>query len=305
MHTPFMHRLMAGGVLVAALASCAACSSSSSADGDHSATAAGKVATDLPAALQESKVLRVGTNIPFVPMEMYASDGTTFEGIDIDLITAVGARLGLKVQVSNAAWDGLIPSLKAGRYDVLAASFGDFVERQKVVDMVDMLNGNIAAISLKGAAGSFTDPMSLCGKRVAVENGSATVQVAASVSTTCTAAGKSAITQSVFPTDANSIVALQSGRVDIVLDDMVVAQHIAATQSAEYSMVLPDLGKGFLYGFVVNKGNTKLATSLQGAVNSLIADGTYAKICARYGITGESLLKKATINAGTTSANDA
>jgi polar amino acid transport system substrate-binding protein len=211
----------------------------------------------------------------------------------------------LTVQIVNASWDGLIPSLNAGRYDVLAASFGDFVERQKAVDLIDMLHGGVSGIAKTGDGGKYTDPSSLCGTTVGVESGSATVSIAKTLSAQCQSQGKSAITALVFPTDANAVVALQSGRVDVVLDDRVVAQHLAATQASKYGVVLPNLGTPFLYAFVVSKKNPQLSKAVAAALNQLVTNGDYAKICAKYGISGDSLVTKATINAGTGSVNDA
>jgi polar amino acid transport system substrate-binding protein len=303
-----LRRLTAGSaVLITALFGTVACGSGSSSTAATTSPASGgsSAASSLPAAIKSSGVLRVGTNVPFVPMEQYGPDGKTFQGIDLDLITAVADNLGLKVQIANANWDGLIPALNAGRYDVLAASFGDFVERQKVVDLVDMLKGGVSGITKSGDAAKYTDATSLCGKDVGVESGSATVQIAKTLSATCQKDGKSAIGQHVFPTDAGAVVALQSGRVDVVLDDTVVAQHLAATQSSRYAYVLPGLGSPFYYAFVVSKKDPALSKAIQRAVNALIANGTYAKICAKYGITGGSLVTSATVDAGTTSVNSA
>ena len=307
-----LRRLTAGSaVLITALFGVVACgsgSSSTTASTQGSRAVSGGGATQsssLPAAIRSAGVLRVGTNVPFVPMEQYGPDGKTFQGIDLDLITAVAGKLGLKVQIANANWDGLIPALNAGRYDVLAASFGDFVERQKVVDIVDMLKGGVSGITKAGNAAKYTDASTLCGKDVGVESGSATVQIAKTLSATCQKDGKAAIGQHVFPTDGGAVVALQSGRVDVVLDDTVVAQHLAATQSNRYAYVLPGLGSPFYYAFVVSKKDPALSKAIEGAVNALIADGAYAKICAKYGITGASLVTSATVDAGTTSVNSA
>jgi polar amino acid transport system substrate-binding protein len=131
------------------------------------------------------------------------------------------------------------------------------------------------------------------------------VSIAKALSTQCQSQGKSSITQLVFPTDANAVVALQSGRVDVVLDDRVVAQHLAATQAKTYGLVLPNLGKPFLYAFVVSKKDTALSKAVAASLNRLVANGTYSRICAKYGITGDSLVTEATINAGTGSVNGA
>ena len=290
-------------LIIAAAVSLSACSAfgplpPGTADG------AAQPTTALPSPIEASGVLRVGTNIPFVPMEMRDGAGH-YSGIDLELITAAAAKLRLKVEISDSSWDGLIPALNGDRYDVLAASFGDFVERQKVVDLVDMLHGGVSGVVKAGLAASYGDPTTLCGKTVGVENGSATVAIAQTLSAQCQKQGKSAIVQRSFPSDADGMVALQSGRVDIQLTDRVVAQHLAATKPKQYQVALPDLGAPFSYAFVVSKRNPTLSTALAGAMNELIADGTYAKICAKYGITGDSLVTKATVNAGSTSVSQA
>jgi polar amino acid transport system substrate-binding protein len=304
------HRRLAAAAAAAASVAIAvsACGApgpaTSSAAGSGNAAATAQRAS-LPASIRQSGVLRVGTNVPFVPMEQPAAAGQGYAGIDIDLIGAVAQKLGLKVQITNANWDGLIPSLNAGRYDVLASSFGDFVERQKVVDMVDMLRGGVSGIVPAGQGARFASPSALCGATVGVESGSATVAIAQTLSAKCQQEGKASITQRVFPADSDAMVALQSGRVEVVLDDRVVATHLAAAQPDRYQLVLPGLGAPFLYAFVVGKQDQPLSRAIEKALNELIADGSYAKICARYGISGGLLVKKASIDAGTTSENAA
>lgn len=307
-------RLIASALAVASLLGVAGCGSGGAATAPSRTTAgspgaggasSGAGTVELPASIRNAGVLRVGTEVPFVPMEMYGADGKTYQGIDLDLITAVASQLGLKVQIANGSFDGLIPSLNANRYDVLASSFGDFIERQKVVDLVDMLHGGVSGIVKSGDVGKYTDSASLCGASVGVETGSATVAVAQALSAQCRQQGKSAIDQRVFPSDSGAIVALQSGRVGVVLDDRVVAQHLAASQASTYGLVLPTLGTPFLYAFVVSKQNPQLSAAIAGAVNQLIANGTYAKICSKYGITGDALVDKATVNAGTASESSA
>ena len=57
-------------------------------------------------------------------------------GMDVDLMKALGAAMGLKVNVVNASFEGIIPGLAAGKYDIGASSFTDNKEREKTVDFV-------------------------------------------------------------------------------------------------------------------------------------------------------------------------
>lgn len=257
---------------------------------------AGKSATS--SLVKESGVLRVGTNVPFVPMEFYEPDGATLSGIDIDLATAVAKRLGLEVRFSSSSWDGLIPALNAGRHDMLASSIGDFPERRRQVTFVDMLKGGISGITQSTERSRYRTSSALCGRNVGVANGSATVAVARTISATCVKDGSKAVSSHVFPTDREAAVALRSGRVDVVLVDRVVAQHLAASQPRHYAEVLERIAPDFTYGFAVDKNNPALAQAVAEALDSLIADGTYARICAKYGTSGSSLVTRATINGG-------
>lgn len=263
---------------------------------DEPSKAAGGSVSNL---VKQDGVLHVGTNVPFVPMEFYAPDGATLSGIDIDLATAVAKRLGLKASFSNSSWDGLIPALSTGRHDMLASSFGDFPERRKQATFVDMLKGGIAGVVPATDKSQYPQSSALCGKKVGVANGSATVAAAKTISATCVKDGGKAVSAQVFPTDREAAVALRSGRVDVVLADQVVTQHLAGSQPRRYAEVLGNISPDFLYGFAVKKNNPALARAIAKALDSLIADGTYAKICAKYGISDNSLVTRATINGGT------
>lgn len=292
--------VLAGALALVLTAGLAACGWEGG-DGKDS-TGRPELSQDLPNRVRESGELRVGTTVPFVPMEMMDDSGTEYTGIEMDLIKAVGQKLGLDVKIANSAWDGLIPALTTGRYDILASSFGDFVERQKMVTMVDILNGNIAGIASPDSAATYDEPMDLCGHTVGVETGSATVTAADRLAKECEAASRPALQVDVFPDSAQMMVALQSERIDVALNDAVVAQHLAATQPAKYTVVLEAVGTPFLYGFAVPKDEQKFAELIAKTVNDLIADGTYAQICEKYGVTGALLIDKSAVNAGTTSS---
>jgi len=57
---------------------------------------------------------------------------------------------------------------------------------------------------------------------------------------------------------------------------------------------------GFPYGIATAKDST-LAQAIQGALNQMISDGSYAQLMAKYG-TQANAVKNATINGGTSSS---
>ena len=104
---------------------------------DQLAAANAAVAALVPAALKSKGTLTVAADATYAPNEFIASDGHTVIGMDADLMKALAAVMGLKVNVVNATFDSIIPGLAAGKYDVGASSFTDTKEREKTVDFVD------------------------------------------------------------------------------------------------------------------------------------------------------------------------
>lgn len=77
--------------------------------------------TCLGASAKEWKELRFGVNPSYPPFESSTADGGV-QGFGVDLGNAICAELKLKcVWISND-FDGLIPALKAGKFDAIESS---------------------------------------------------------------------------------------------------------------------------------------------------------------------------------------
>jgi polar amino acid transport system substrate-binding protein len=50
--------------------------------------------------------------------------------MDVDLVNAIAGVMGLKTNFVNATFDGIIPGLASGKYDVGASSFTDTKARE-------------------------------------------------------------------------------------------------------------------------------------------------------------------------------
>ena len=69
----------------------------------------------------EKGTLNVGVEIGYPPFEQFAEDGKTEEGYDIDIISGVAKRLGLKVNFVNTAFDGIFKGIDKN-YDVVCSA---------------------------------------------------------------------------------------------------------------------------------------------------------------------------------------
>ena len=104
--------------------------------GKAPATPAADPASLVPAKLKSAGVLKVAADASYAPNEFFDTDNKTVIGMDVDLANVIGKELGLKVEVSNANFDAIIPNL-GSRFDLGMSSFTDNVDREKVVSFVD------------------------------------------------------------------------------------------------------------------------------------------------------------------------
>ncbi|MCE9637216.1 MAG: transporter substrate-binding domain-containing protein [Planctomycetes bacterium] len=86
-----------------------------------------------PGGAGEAKPLVVGTEAAYPPFESVEPNGDIV-GLDVDLVRALGERLGRPVTVRNMQFDALIPELQAGRIDIVASGMSRLPERALKVD---------------------------------------------------------------------------------------------------------------------------------------------------------------------------
>ncbi len=160
------------------------------------------------------------------PNEFIASDGHTVIGMDADLMKALGAVMGLKVNIVNATFDTIIPGLAAGKYDIGASSFTDTKEREKTVDFVDYFTAGISFYAKSSSNPGVKTVADLCGKTVSVEKGTTEEEEA-------DAAGQE-VHQSrqevrhraqSSPTQNEANLAISSGRAELGMADSPVAAY--------------------------------------------------------------------------------
>jgi polar amino acid transport system substrate-binding protein len=80
--------------------------------------------------------LRVGMELASPPFEMADTQGKP-AGVSVDLAFALGEHLKRPVLIQNLPFDGLIPSLRTGRIDLIISSMTATPERAKIVTFSD------------------------------------------------------------------------------------------------------------------------------------------------------------------------
>jgi polar amino acid transport system substrate-binding protein len=256
-----------------------ASASSSSAAG---ATADPAVAKLVPAAIKSKGTLTVAADASYAPDEFFASDGKTVIGMDADLSKALAEAMGLKANVVNETFDGIIPGLASGKYDLGASSFTDTKAREKTVDFVDYFTAGESFFT-KASGGTAVSSLSdICGKTVAVEKGTTEEADAGTQSKKCTAAGKPAVTVQSYPDQNGANLALASGRAQLGFADSPVAAYAVKKSNGQFKLTGPAFASA-PYGLAVPK-KSGLAPAVLAALKALMANGTYTKILSNWGL---------------------
>ncbi|MFC9325724.1 ABC transporter substrate-binding protein [Kitasatospora sp. NPDC057015] len=265
-------------------------------------TANPALAAGLPEAIRKSGVVRVATDVPYPPFEMYAAEGSTrITGIDYDLGQAVGARLGLRFDFQAQKFDGILPAVQAGKFDAVMSAMTDKKERQKAVDFVDYINAGPGWLVRKGNPDGIRLVTDVCGKSVSVQSGTNHQKILEARQELCKSSGKPPIEVLAFPKDSEAQLALRSGKVSADFLDEVTAVYVSDTadNGAAFEAVTGRDAVGETsaspIGIGISKDAPGLKEAVQAALQSLMDDGSYARILQAHHVPGIAIAK-ATVN---------
>jgi polar amino acid transport system substrate-binding protein len=263
------------------------CSSGSSDESSPASGASADPATEslfdeLPEAVQESGTLTIATDGNYAPIASMDTDGTTLIGLDIDLAEALGTALGVTVDVQNASFDAIIPGIQGDKYDAGMSWINDTDERREVVDFVDYSRDGTSLVVLSTLENPPTSLDELCGLTVAVQKGSQGESDAQSKEADCETAGKP-VTVSSYPDQGTANVALEGGRAQVTIMDEPTAVDLVETTDGKFATTGESYGKVY-HGVAVLK-DSGLAEPIAKAFDQIIADGTYAEIFEKWGLS--------------------
>ena len=122
------------------------------------------------ASIMERDVIRIGTEGTYPPFEFY-DDDHNLVGFDIDISKAIIEKLGKKAEVTDMAFDGLIPALITGKIDLIAAAMNATAERRRRVDFSDVYIAPDAVLVTKAQNSAINGIPDLAGKKIGVQLG--------------------------------------------------------------------------------------------------------------------------------------
>ena len=279
--------------VLAALASACSSSSSSSSSTAAPASASGSASSSssvaLPAAFQgKTLVSPVATGYP-----PYAyMSGSSITRIDPDISTALSGPFGQTVSVQAVSFEDSLLGLQKGSYFMVSGA-DITAAREQTFDMVPYLADHYEFASLASKPALGTSVTDLCGLTISTVAADSSIPILKGYSTTCTTAGKKAITVTTFPDQGSAVLAVESGRADATTATVTNLGYVMTTTPGKFQLGGPKYDYVYI-GIATQKGNG-MASAVASGVNALIADGKYAAILKQYGVTDDAITN-ATVN---------
>lgn len=268
-------RILAG---VMAAAMCLALGSCAKAPAAGSGSAASSAAgSDKLAKIKASGKLIVGTSADYPPFEFHQMQKGQDKilGADIEIAQAIAKDMGVKLQVEDMSFDGLLPALQTGSIDMVIAGMTVSDERRKSVDFSDIYYSvRLKLLLRKGDVGKYKSLSDFDGKSIAAQTGTSNEDAVKTEQPKAHLVSLAKI--------PDMILELKSGKVDAVNLDSVVGVSYAkknkdlATSDIQYSTppdetaIAVEKGDNSTYLAAVNK-------TLAGLISSKKIDGWVTK----------------------------
>jgi polar amino acid transport system substrate-binding protein len=220
--------------------------------------------------VKKAGVLKVGSDITYPPFEFMEAGKQA--GFDVDLAQEIAKALGVRLEYTNTAWDGIFAALKAGKFDMLLSGITITEERIKSFDL------------------AFSEPYFESGQGVAVRMGDTRIKkqadlagkvVGVQINTTGQAAvekvkGVKGIKK--YEQLPEAYLDLKAGRVDAVVADYPVIVSNAKEDGKFTPVRGLQLGQPELLGIPVRKDEADLLTVVNKVIRDLKKSGKYAQM---------------------------
>ena len=217
--------------------------------------------------------LRIATTGDYPPFS-YVDDEDKLGGFDVDIALALCERMGLECELRQHEWETLIPELRAGSFDVIAASMSITEPRRELVAFTDRYYSNV--VRFVANKDSDFHPDRPAGTTIGVAR--------ATVSSDWLQDNLAEVaTIKLYRSQSELLGDLAGARLDAVLGDgLGLYRWLQSAEGAAFHNVGPGLRLDEGIGLAVRQEDDALRQDLNRALAAILADGSYQAINARY-----------------------
>jgi polar amino acid transport system substrate-binding protein len=255
------------------------------------------LAAKVPELIGKDGKLTVATTAGSIPLSFHATDDKTAIGSELDIAQLVADKLGLELDTQVTSWENWPLKTQSGDFEAVFSNVGVNKDRVKLFDFATYRAAFMGFEAKKSATYDIKGADDISGLRISVGSGTNQEKILLAWNTELEGKGKAPAVLQYYSSDADTILALSSGRTDLNIapypstvyrentrDDLKIVGKVNAGWPSETLVAATTL-----------KGNG-LAPVLTEALNSAIKDGSYAEVLGRWGLSEEALPESKTIN---------
>ncbi|MBF0530179.1 MAG: transporter substrate-binding domain-containing protein [Deltaproteobacteria bacterium] len=242
---------------------------------------------------KEWKKVRIATEGAYAPWNFVETSGK-LAGFEIDLFNDICRRMKVECEWIAQDWDGLIPGLKAGKFDIIVDSIGVTDKRKEVIDFTNYYSfqsSQFATLKSSPLAKSLTENQVVFLDKLTPESQRQLdelkkvlkgkvigVQTATTQSRFIDEHLKGIVDLKEYKTAEQVDMDLVAGRIDAEMASVTYLKPLLATEKGkDFILVGPNFrGKPFPIGngAGVRKNEAELLKMLNDAIDEAIKDGT-------------------------------
>lgn len=220
----------------------------------------------------EGVTLTVGTDTSFVPF-CFPDDNNEYTGFDIELLQAFSDYLGFEYELQPMDFTALLMSVQTNKLDMGMAGITITDERKEVMDFTDAYYDAGLQIFVKSDNEDIKQIADLEGKKLALKEGTASVEYVSENVSDCTV--------TTFPNIETAYMEVQRGVADAVVYDAPNMLYYTTQNPDCGCKVVGDLVDGCQYGIVLQKGS-EYTEYINAALAKFHEDGTYDAIYEKW-----------------------
>jgi polar amino acid transport system substrate-binding protein len=224
---------------------------------------------------KKEDLLRVGMELAYPPFEMSDKSGNP-TGISVDLAYALGKYLDKKVVIENIAWDGLIPSLKTKKIDLIISSMTITDERKKSIEFsIPYAQSSLAILANKNSNIQNINDLDKKGKTVAVKKGST---------------GHLYVKDNfknanvlVFDKESACVLEVVQAKADgFIYDQLTIYKNYSNHKDTTVALLKPFQKESEYWGFALRHNEPEFKKSVDAFIKQAKEDSTFDKLSRKY-----------------------
>jgi len=242
-------------------------------NGQEANTASTETA-DTAATEATGEVLRIGTEGAYAPFNYTNADGS-LGGFDIEIANALCDDMQVSCEIIAQDWDGIIPGLKAGKYDAIVAAMSITPERAEQVSFTDPYFSNtLVFLAEEGSDFDPSNPDDINSKSIAAQR--------STISSQWLEQAYPKANMQLYDTLSNAFLDLGSGRVEAMISDKLPAiEWLSSASGSQYTLKGDEIDIDDNFAIAVRPGDP-LQAQINESLANIKADGSYDAIHKKY-----------------------